>query len=230
MIDESKICFVFGAPRSGTSWITSLIAEHPQAVRVTPSLLGYATLDGGFETGVFLRKMHHTAIREAFNLIAGDKLKVEKTIDHAFHVDTIANVFPDARRVLVERDPVDVVWSLMNSDWPPGICPMSYDAAVTYSKPYHNALFLRDDWTLKVSYEGMVQRGVAAVLDVWNLLGLDGEKHWARDVFARCDRAGAYPVGMRDVFRAGRIGDGHRGLNEQQVRFVYDEAGVTGER
>lgn len=226
MIDESKLCFVFGAPRSGTSWITSLISEHPHAVRVVPRMLGYSTLDGGFETGVFLRKMHRSAIREAFGLLPADKLCVEKTVDHAFKVDVIARVFPLAKRVVVHRDPVDVVWSLMKSTWPVGMCPMAYADAVDTYVAYHRALYSRDDWTVVTDFEDLEKTGVRGLLGLWRALGLEDEKHWARDVLGWCERAGRYPVGMRDVYRAGRVGDGHRGLTDEQVRFVYDEAGV----
>jgi hypothetical protein len=135
--------FVVGSPRSGTSWLQGLLAEHPVLASppesyLFPDFLGpceahwHASVgrnrsshDAGADgNGLdelldreafveWMRNLYGEARRAALELKPGATRLLEKTPDNARHLPLIREIVPDACFVHIVRDPKDVVASLL---------------------------------------------------------------------------------------------------------------------
>jgi len=54
MIDGSKLIFIVGIPRSGTTWVHSIISSHPECRLLLPEMLGMKKVRDTRETGLFV--------------------------------------------------------------------------------------------------------------------------------------------------------------------------------
>lgn len=125
-IDTSKAVFIVGMPRSGTSLTEQILASHPQVhgagelgeihliTNALPPLLdpqlGYprclTKLTQTIMDGMAKQYIH------VINLLASDALRVTDKMPHNFlHLGLIALLFPNARIIHCQRDPMDTCLS-----------------------------------------------------------------------------------------------------------------------
>lgn len=116
--DSQRPVFVIGMPRSGTSLVEQIIASHPQSVGAGELEFWNETL---YKIGSVLRQAPPDAVLAA--QLAENYLKVlarysqdaERVVDKATintdFVGIIHTVFPKARFLYVQRDPVDTCLS-----------------------------------------------------------------------------------------------------------------------
>ncbi|MAC77506.1 MAG: hypothetical protein CML66_05525 [Rhodobacteraceae bacterium] len=105
---ESRMVFVAGAPRSGTTAVTRLLAAHTDVTLADAHGLGTSP-DGKptYESGIFIRIRDDDAVRARFAALDGrTAVIVEKTPMHILHVDRIRRIFPGARFILCHRPPL----------------------------------------------------------------------------------------------------------------------------
>lgn len=134
--------FLVGARRSGTNWLARTLGSHP-AVAVVPTEThlfsrGIAPLRDRFQHGasgsmevarVYMdRDRCLDALRHLCDEVFSGLLEtldpsperlLERTPEHAAHLDLIGEIYPDARVVHIIRDGRDVVRSLTNQPWGP---------------------------------------------------------------------------------------------------------------
>lgn len=143
---EPELLFVVGAPRSGTTWLQILLAQHPAVATrgethlfehfIGPAMRNWENLDGALremgpslvmDRDVFLEHQRKFA-REVYARTAGSdtRLVVDKTPNHALWLAEILTIFPGARILHLVRDPRDVAASMMaaskgwGTSWAPG--------------------------------------------------------------------------------------------------------------
>lgn len=138
--------FVVGCPRSGTTWVQLLLAEHEDVVtapethifsfylshlqrqwnreheREKTSDQGKAGLCQLLSRDQFDELCHDIAYRVLSHIASRDpgaSTVVEKSPQHARHAEWISRLFPDASIVHVIRDPRDAVSSIISAsqDW-----------------------------------------------------------------------------------------------------------------
>jgi hypothetical protein len=157
-VSSLKLVFLIGCPRSGTSWVQTLISANARVATAQESdlfdlYLGpmirmwkkYSSPEGisgreavGLNTlisnGCFLRLLREfasSAIRDECFREGIHSIFLEKTPSHAMFMEEILEVFPDAQFVHLIRDPVDTVASLLaaSRSWGRGWAPSSVFAA-----------------------------------------------------------------------------------------------------
>lgn len=148
-----KKVFVVGCPRSGTTWVQLLLAEHPNVVTAPETQIFAYYLDGflaqwerevkGGEDGSQGRaglsqllsdedfdELCRSTAEQVLDRIAerdpDADVVVEKSPKHALHVEWIARLFPSAKFVHVLRDPRDAVSSIIEAgkSWGGGWAPV----------------------------------------------------------------------------------------------------------
>jgi hypothetical protein len=139
---RGRLVFLVGARRSGTNWLQRMVCAHPDAYAIPSETHlfshGLAPLAARFQHGavsspktarVYLsREDALDALREvadrvfgglAASMDPGAELIVERTPWHAYHLDLIGAVYPDAAVVHIIRDGRDVARSLLSQEWGP---------------------------------------------------------------------------------------------------------------
>ena len=100
-----RLIFVSGPPHSGTTLVATILGVNSKCFLV-PS-----------ESGAYSKQHIHT-LRKAFvrkvSSIESDFI-VEKSPEHIFNIDKMQEDFPDAGFVVVMRNPIDIVGSLLRT-------------------------------------------------------------------------------------------------------------------
>ena len=198
-IDDSplrdRLVFLVGARRSGTNWLQRTICAHPDAMAIPSETHlfshGLAPLVERFQHGavaspktakVYLpRRELYDWLREladrtfgglAAALAPGARLIVERTPWHAYHLDLIGAVYPDAAVVHIVRDGRDVARSLLSQEWGP---TRMRDAAEEWrsSVVAARAGAGQVGRFLEVRYEDLLADPAAQVPQLYRWLGLD---------------------------------------------------------
>lgn len=113
--------FILGCPRSGTTYLGSLLAEMRDSTYIyEPQILKYYVrlvrdeFAGPRHASLLYRAALHSLV------LAGPghgPRPVEKNPNHVFSVDYLCNIFPDALFVMITRDGHDVAVSLKEKPW-----------------------------------------------------------------------------------------------------------------
>ncbi len=132
--------FIVGMPRSGTTLVEQIIASHPSAagageLRDIDDLTKVLAKETGRPYPECVEDLtpglaDTLAARYLARLRAvgpGAVRVTDKALSHAFHLGFIALLFPDARIVVCNRDPLDVGLSLFFQKFVPGTLEFSYD-------------------------------------------------------------------------------------------------------
>lgn len=166
--------FVVGCPRSGTTWVQLLLAEHPEVVTAPETQIFAYYLDhfqrqwrrehegpaaeeqGTVGLSRLLSDQEFDALCRATALRVLRRIAtrnpeagtvVEKSPRHALHVEWIHRLLPEARFLHVIRDPRDTVSSLIAAgrSWGRGWAPKGpVDAARRWVRNVESALRGRD--------------------------------------------------------------------------------------
>lgn len=137
-----QFVFIVGAPRSGTTWLHRMIAEHPLVASVDPELTWFSRYLPP-ALGNFEREKHHIdkgdwqqglpilftpdefmqGLRELTGIVYERVLRtrpsathiVDKHPNYANHMATIARMLPDAKFIHIIRDGRDVGASMVSA-------------------------------------------------------------------------------------------------------------------
>lgn len=110
---DSRLAFIVGCPRSGTTWTWGLLNAHPDTEALVPADLGQD--DPSPETAVFMTLKDHEAravIDKKLDEHPG-KLIIEKTPWHANQINRIWKLYPSAKIIFVRRDPRATINSML---------------------------------------------------------------------------------------------------------------------
>ena len=144
---------IVGAPRSGTTWLQRLLLGHPACVggqeshllALFDAMLSEARRKAGFDRphGPFtlateevmlasFRRMWIEILGPTLESRPDARLMIEKTPDHALHLDLADRLLPRCRVIHLVRHPADVAASLVLAStrpWGRDWAPSSIDAA-----------------------------------------------------------------------------------------------------
>ncbi len=147
---KPQLMFLVGPPRSGTTWLQSLLGNHPDIGTAQEShlfnhflgpmvdswdhMLSFKDGRGGIglpayqtelEVLSMLEDMVHSVLSRS-DEYHSHPMFLEKTPDHIRNMDDISRILPDAKIIYMIRSPADVIESMLSaseswgSDWAPG--------------------------------------------------------------------------------------------------------------
>ncbi len=185
--------FVTGLPRSGTTLVEQIIASH-------------STVTGGGEMGFAFAALEETLGgagqrgTKPFGLsndeIAAVGRKIESQMRHAFpdadrmtdkavlthdYIGPLKLAIPNAKIIVVQRDPRDCLLSMYKNMFPAGRHLYTYDLAdlSEYYKCFQNIIELwrakTPDWIHEISYEALIANPEQETRDLIAACGLEWE-------------------------------------------------------
>lgn len=219
------VCIV-GCPRSGTTWLQLLLAQHPavettQETHLFSNYLGRLYTEWSRETSAksptglttlvdesafheALRKMADGILAHALPPGSHPVILVEKTPHHIHAARLIHTLYPDVSFLNIVRDPRAVVASLLaaSSDWGRSWAPAgSVGAAEQWRRSVRagDEIARVTERNRTVRYEDLSARPVEELEGVLTWLGLPFERHETEEWVARCsaDRMRRAPHGVR---------------------------------
>jgi len=189
------LVFMVGLPRSGTTWLQKLLGNHPDIGTAQEShlfnhflgsqidawdrMISFEDGRGGIGVPAYQEEaefldMLHRQVREV--LSKSDEYEtgsvfVEKTPDHIRHILDIQRVVPEARIILVMREPADIIESMLSAGsgwgrhWAPGsivsairLCYyFSRKAAADYKQADQSKIHIVQYEDLKENTEGVLK-------------------------------------------------------------------------
>lgn len=228
-----ELIFVFGPPRSGTTWVFRLLQAHPAVVAANVDNLRVRTGPGvTLESNAFQprRRLSNEDLKERFGELAahhpGMRI-VEKTPVHVFYADRIRDVFPDCQLVLLERDGRDVVNSMLHVARDPNrwwrAVPKSVedaanmwgsyvDAGIACAAAHHPHI---------VRFEELAANTEAVLGDLLRHLGLSTD-HIRLQIR---EAAGGRGIPIPGVFREGAVGTWRRDLPGSDIHTIERTVG-----
>ncbi len=161
---NKNMIFLVGVPRSGTTWIQSMLAAHPEIGTsqeshlfnqfITPminqwqSAVAFEDGRGGVGLPAYLTEKEFEDVIQSFIYNCWAKSDdfnqhpffVEKTPDHLVHIETIAKLIPSAKFIYLKRNPSDVIESLLaaGKDWGKAWAPRNIFKAISLFNDYKN--------------------------------------------------------------------------------------------
>ncbi len=231
------LVFILGVPRSGTTWTWGLLISHPE---VEPLLIedfpgiksasGIESMktDQGFvtsETTIFFSNLSDEEILEGITQKRTDnpeKIIVEKTPSNALQLERITKLFPNARYIVLERDPRAVISSMLNTKFQSGrrIAENLQDAIEVYKDFYaHYSPYLINKNFLAIQYEYLSSQTRKCLADIFRFIGV---KDSSFDTMERIieTNAGRVLISQPNIFRRGLI-DGYKSeLSKRDIRTI----------
>lgn len=205
--EQPQLVFLVGPPRSGTTWLQSLLGNHPDIATAQESHLfnhflgplidswhhmekfedgrGGIGLPAYFTTPAFrslLRDFVHTTFSQVPEYHERAYF-LEKTPDHIRNLAQIKTIIPEARIIVLVREPSDVIESMLNASkgWGRNWAPQSIVSAIRqfsyFAKKGMQDLSMLDssDYIL-VKYEALKKDPVAVVRDVLSYIGVSTDE------------------------------------------------------
>lgn len=230
--DGSRLVFLVGCPRSGTTWLQRLLAAHPhvrtgQESNIFQEYLapafshfnqGILSARGGVGMGCYLTRAQFLEVQRQYMgllmqpMLAGlepGQLFLEKTPQHALNLKEIAQLLPQARIIHLLRDPRDVVASMLaaSKGWGSGWAPRDAgEAAVAWEQHVKaaraGASHFASHQFLELRYEELLANPEAGLGQCAQFLGLEWSPQQIQDAIA-ANRAGDKKAGDGTAIQLG---------------------------
>lgn len=174
--------FVVGCPRSGTTWLQSMLLAHPDLNGPREETAMFSSVKDVLANDAVRAHVGDAVVIDAVRAFAEtmfvnslaatpDARLVEKTPHHALHLDIIEALFPDAFVIAIHRDGRDVVRSLLEVDFgtdDPGRAARGWVASTNAVERFRpTTLQVRD-----VEYESLRNDPVTGISELLEWAGL----------------------------------------------------------
>lgn len=194
--------FLFSLPRSGSTLLQRMLVSHTQVSSVSEPwlLLPLASMSGETDLRVFAEYSHRSATAAITDLVSnmpggsddyrailreaalrvydavsepGARYFVDKTPRYFLIADFVLKLFPQAKAILLVRDPLDVLASIVTT-WGGGRLWLHHALLDLYHGPLllHQAATKYPDRLLRVRYESLVREPETTARAICAHLGL----------------------------------------------------------
>jgi hypothetical protein len=214
--EKARPVFIIGCPRSGTTWLQLLLAQHPAIAssqethlfsryiarlfeswhyeKQTNQSVGLCTILTDAEFRQICRDMSNTVLQRIQNEKPDATIILEKTPDQVFCIDTILDLYPNATIINLIRDPRAVVASLLaasrswGSSWAPA---NTFDAAMMWGNALRQgkASAERTNNYKEIHYESLAENTVEVLQELIQWLDLPTEPSFYEQAVKTCARS-----------------------------------------
>lgn len=213
-VSDRRPVFIVGSPRSGTTWLQLLLAQHPAVATCQETHLFERYLahldrvwvreaelaqERDIGLGPLMSQTEFHGLCRSFATAVFDRIEpgaeksivVEKTPGHVLSAPFIASVFPEAHFVHVIRDPRAVASSLVRAGkgWGSRWAPRGVATATAVWTEHVEAGLRIPDLTeayTELRYEDLLAAGPDRLEDLARKLDLDVEPGWAEHAVEAC--------------------------------------------
>lgn len=250
-----KRVFVIGCPRSGTTWTTMLLEQHPCVVSMyhTRFFIYLNSLERWWRAKEEPNPRRAVSKKKMYRLIGelagsvmdgmarhkpGARAVIEKTPEHLHFWRFIYKSLPDAYFIHVIRDPRSVFSSLRNSsntNWAEWSFPTRpYDGARLWCDDVRKGRKIATvtDRYFEVRYEDLHDRGIETLQRMLAWLGLEASHELCEQAFQACridklqKEVDERPDDKyQDFFRKGARESWREELSEFDIRVIEHVAG-----
>lgn len=195
--DDGAPIFVTGMPRSGTTLVEQIIASHSRVTGAGE----VALLQSACQKLIFTRPdryddarhlsdipssdiaaMGHDFLRQMGERFPGADIITDKSITTYMYIGLVKLALPNARIIVVRRDPRDTLLSIYKNRFPEGTHLYAYDLrdlAEYYATFVEMVEFWRNqtpDWFTEITYEALVANPESESRRLIAACGLDWEE------------------------------------------------------
>jgi hypothetical protein len=226
---SEKIIFIVGVPRSGTTWLWGILTSFEKIEPLVredfepenPSVVGKQRITS--ETGAFIKHSDRKILRvvkEKFKKHP-QKILLEKTPYHIFHIERIFRLFPKAKIIYIKRDPRAVISSMLHSRFFKFADSLEdaiekYKACLLTIEPY-----LKNKNVLTVKYEDLYLHPRETIIGIMKFVKFSASEN--EIFFALKDNEKKSKVSLPEVFRKGVINSYKEDLSAEEIRKIEKE-------
>lgn len=170
----NNLVFIFGCPRSGTTFLWSLLESHESTI---PFLLDFNKINGKYltsESGVYIKDSQNAKKKiESFAQQYSNKLVIEKTPLHTIKHEKIIEDFPRAKILVIYRNPIAIVNSMILSDME-AFKSYNLDKSIDEVRKYYKHLINlhNSNDTFSVKYEALISNTTFELSKIFDFLNL----------------------------------------------------------
>ena len=165
-----NLTHIFGCPRSGTTWLWSLLEEHDRIqvlVKGEPIKGVYNTSESGVYLHPNSKKVVSSKCEQVLTL---NSIVIEKTSIHTLHFDKINDMFPESRNILIVRNPLSIYESYEKTSIK-GL-PKDKQGIIRDIKNYFNKYNKIEKNSLVITYEDLKETTTSTLETIFDYLEL----------------------------------------------------------
>ncbi len=183
--DAARPVFVCGMPRSGTSLVEQIIASHPDAQGAGELNFWAGVLykhEAVVRRGLIEEPLRRKLAQAYLRVLAGHSPDAARVVDKApvnsDYLGLIHSVFPNARFIYMQRDPIDTCLSCYFQQFPPTLnYTMDLDDLAHYYRQHHRLAghwrsVLPAETFLEVPYAGLTAEQESWTRRILEFVGL----------------------------------------------------------
>jgi hypothetical protein len=201
------LVFIIGAPRSGTTWLHSILSSHPEIASCHAELTVFsnyinhlvknyeieslAKKNGKWEVGLpalwnreeFDNRIHWliNEIYSSLNILPKHKFILDKRPEYSFHVELIHHYLPNAKYIHLIRDGREVAYSWNRTSREKGFGNPDFAGAcsdwINYKKSARKAQAFPGKNYLEVHYEDLMQDMRNELIRILKFCIIDDSEH-----------------------------------------------------
>lgn len=219
----TNLSFIFGAPRSGTTWLWSLLEESSSTL---PFLNGLSKDKFGnystSESGIYVRYPNKAKkVISKFCRRNKNKLIIEKTPSHTLLFEKILKDFPNSKNIAIFRHPLAISNSIYNSNMDAFKGYSLEQTAEIVKKYYHKLKSLIDhDKNITITtYEELSNNAIRSLSFIFKNLNLP--THEINKIISKNHNTSK--VTVKGVIRKAKTKSFEEDLSNEEVMYLQQE-------
>jgi len=227
--DRRDIVFIVGIPRSGTTWMLSILEEHPDCILLDAERLDIPPTGRGdipSKESYLFNRQDKVILKKLLALPKKPQYYVEKTPAHILRIGRMRTLVPYCKIILMHRNMYDTIYSIKQGNPLSGTNEKDMDYCLKHYCKYIEAeLKSLEGFDIIVRYESLWENPIETTTEVFNRLGLSADN--VERIISKTSYGKSLPKKARGLFRKGVIGQGVENLTKQEIILIDKRALAT---